>query len=172
MRQVGGYKSFQFVQQRFWRWLLSALQQASRILGSGRGHSIVKDGRNTNCFWEAIKEGEDQFIRQIRTFRRYCFVTPVSSRVHFVGSHFITGTLCRLLFHHGDTLSPAISSRGHFVAGAQRRLWNSRELELNMTNSVQTVPLYILVFTFTIFLHLYLYIHTLIVIRFNFYMLC
>ena len=64
-----------------------------------------------------------------RTFCRRRFVAAVSSQVHFVASHFVTGTLCRWPFHHGYTSSPAVSSWRHFVAGAWRRLWNLPELE-------------------------------------------
>ena len=51
-----------------------------------------------------------------RTFRRCRFVAAVSSRVHFVASHFVAGTLRRQPFRRRDTSSPAVLSRGHFVA--------------------------------------------------------
>ena len=82
------------------------------------------------------------------------FVAAVSSRVHSVASHFVVWTLRRQPFRRGYmyTSSPAASSRGQFVtcrfvAGmlcrwSTKKTWNSPELEDNVSNSVQTVPIH------------------------------
>ena len=85
-------------------------------------------------------------------FRHCCFVAAVSSWVHCVASHVIAGILRRQPFCRKYTSSPAVSSRGHFVAcrfitghfvsRARRRKWSSPALEDNMTTSVETVPVH------------------------------
>ena len=67
--------------------------------------------------------GAGRFVTAVSSppFRRaYTSLPAISSRVHFVTSHFVVGTLRRLPFCREDISSPAVSSRGHFVAGARR----------------------------------------------------
>ena len=74
MRQMGGYRwwSFQFVQQAFWRWLLSAIQQASRILESGKGQSIVKERSNKNCFQRPTTQEQESSAHHKSASRKDC----------------------------------------------------------------------------------------------------
>ena len=41
----------------------------------------------------------------------------ISSRGHLVASHFVAGALRRQTFRRGDTSSPVVFLRGHFVDG-------------------------------------------------------
>ena len=121
--------------------------------------------------------GAEQDVSSL-PFRRRRFVAADSSRVHFVAR-----TLRRLPFRRRDTSSPAVSSLGHFVAGARRRRWNSPELVDNVTNSVHSKPYLFIVYarlvniihvwlaiSLSIYVYdlyapvLYIHIHTLIVI--------
>ena len=113
-----------------WVWVLLII-----LLHHGKRGKVVGVAEN------AEKDRTSGAGRSSPPFHRgYTSSLAISSQVHFVTSHFVSGTLRRLLFHRGDTSSPAVSSRGHFVTGARRREWNSSELEDNVTKSVQTVP--------------------------------
>ena len=74
--------------------------------------------------------------------RRYTSLPAISSQVHFIASHFVAETLHCLPLHCGDTSLPAVLSQGHFIAGTRTKLWNSPELEDNVTYSVQIVHIH------------------------------
>ena len=76
--------------------------------------------------WHKLHVIESHMNPRSRMFSRCCFAAAVSSRVHFVASHFIAGTIRRQPFRWGYTWSPAVSSRGHFVAGTLRR-WSTKK---------------------------------------------
>ena len=78
-------------------------------------------------YWRNCLSGTSLFFAAVST-------PGISSRGHFVASHFVARTLRRLTFvagtlgrqpfRRGDTSSPAVSSRGHFVKG--RRGWRTK----------------------------------------------